>query len=136
MNHPLIFKIFILCNNIQMDIVNYKNSLATHVKQKTTIQDIIQKVLTIPEVTNLKNDVELIRYVANVIENVFSNEPIETKKAYVIQVLTAVHPMNDEELVLLGSTIEFLNKIGKVKARSFLKYISKTAYNWIVKKLG
>ena len=119
-----------------MDIVNYKNSLATHVKQKTTIQDIIQKVLTIPEVTNLKNDVELIRYVANVIENVFSNEPIEIKKAYVIQVLTAVHPMNDEELVLLGSTIEFLNKIGKVKARSFLKYKSKTAYNWIVKKLG
>ena len=62
MNHPLF--IFMLYNNIQMDIVTYKKSLATHVKQKPTIQDIIQKVLTIPEVANLKNDVELIRYVA------------------------------------------------------------------------
>ena len=134
MNHPLF--IFMLYNNIQMDIVTYKKSLATHVKQKTTIQDIIQKVMTIPEVTTLKNDVELIRYVANVIENIFSNEPMEVKKAYIIQVLTAVHPMNDEELILLGSTIDFLNNIGKVKARSFIKYVSKIAYNWIVKKLG
>ena len=63
-----------------MDIVTYKKSLATHVKQKTTIQDIIQKVMTIPEVTTLKNGVELIRYVANVIEIYFQMNRYKLKR--------------------------------------------------------
>ena len=119
-----------------MDIVNYKHALATHVKQKTTIQDIIQKVLTIPDISNLKLDIEIIRYVANVIENVFLNESFENKKSFIIQVLSAVHPMDECELKLLSSSIDFLNNIGKVKKQSVFKYISKTAYNWIIKKLG
>ena len=113
-----------------MDIVNYKHALATHVKQKTTIQDIIQKVLTIPDISNLKLDIEIIRYVANVIENAFLNESFKNKKSFIIQVLSAVHPMDECELKLLSSSI------GKVKKQSVLKYISKTPYNWIIKKLG
>ena len=134
MNHPF----FILCYDILyiMDIVNYKHALATHVKQKTTIQDIIQKVLTIPDISNLKLDIEIIRYVANVIENVFLNKGFENKKSFIIQVLSAVHPMDECELKLLSSSIDFLNNIGKVKKQSVFKYISKTAYNWIIKKLG
>jgi len=104
-----------------MEIVNYKNSLAIHVKRKINIQDIINKVLSIPDIATLKLDVELIRYVANVVENIFSNDTIEKKKTCIIQVLSAVHTMNEEEIKILSSSIDFLNNIGKVKGTKFVK---------------
>ena len=52
-----------------METVIFKNSLETHNNVENLVIDLTTKIRAIPNVLNLKLDIELTCYICNVIEN-------------------------------------------------------------------
>ena len=103
-----------------------KNSLMGEIKKSKTIQNIVANVQQIPEFQKYKNDLELIKYVCNLTENLIKEKKSGLmKKEIVITSLTKVFNLNEHEKKMLVDAIDFLCNNKKVKKLGLFK-------KWIV----
>jgi hypothetical protein len=103
-----------------------KNSLINEIKKSKTIQNIISNVQQIPEFQKYKNDLELIKYVCNLTENLIQEKKSGTlKKEIVITSLTKVFNLNENEKKMISDAVEFLINNKKIKKISIYR-------KWIV----
>ena len=118
-----------------METVIFKNNLNSHVIEQNLQSDLIAKINAIPNINQLKLDLELTLYCANVIENLVKKKNKINKKQLVINILSNVFPLTAEEQLLLGGQLDFLNTNKKIKALSTMKYIGRSVLAWVEKKL-
>ena len=68
------------------DIVEFKNTVALHIKQNKLVDDVIKTIKEIPNLESLRLDPELTKYICNVIKNTISKEE-ENRYVKIIYVL-------------------------------------------------
>jgi hypothetical protein len=117
-----------------MDSVIFKNNLNSHVIEQGIQSELIAKINAIPNITQLKLDLELTLYCANVVENIVKKKNKIDKKQLVVNILSNVFQLTFDEQFLLGGQLDFLATNKKIKALSSLKYVRKLIYSWFEKK--
>ena len=122
-----------------MDCIEFKNSLDNFVNENNLVLRICQKMNTIPNIQTLKYDMEVIKYIANVVENELAQHTDDEKKAVIVKVLKALflaQPFTDAETLTILSQITYLIKNKQIKKASYKKYIYKSVGQWICKKFS
>ena len=103
-----------------------KHSLMTDIKNVKTIQNIISNIQQIPEFQKYKNDLEIIKYVCNLTENLIKEKKSGLmKKEIVITSLTKVFNLTENEKKMISDAVEFLSNNKKIKKLGIYK-------KWIV----
>ena len=103
-----------------------KHSLMTDIKKAKTIQNIISNIQQIPEFQKYKNDLEIIKYVCNLTENLIKEKKSGLmKKEIVITSLTKVFNLTENEKKMISDAVEFLSNNKKIKKLGIYK-------KWIV----
>jgi hypothetical protein len=120
-----------------MDIVNvdYKHAIKNHLAEHQTFYDVKNTIQRIPEFQLLKMDDELTLFVCKVVENLVKKKNKIDKKALVIRVLKDLFQLNEDEIKIIEKSIEFLWNNGKIKKTSTIKYLKRSGFAWISKKI-
>ena len=122
-----------------METVVFKNSLNNFVNENSLVLRICQKLNAIPNIQTLKYDVEVIKYIANCVENELVSHSEDDKKTVIVKVLKNLflsQPFTDTETITILSQITYLIKNKQIKKVSFRKYIYKTIGQWICKRFS
>lgn len=118
-----------------MDIVDFKNSMSSFVKEGEIIAKIVEKVRALPDFGVMKFNLELIVYVGSILEHEIEGKSHEERKALIIKVLKMVFPTcTAEDVKIFESSITFLQENKKIKKVSTFKYITKSVANFFIKK--
>ena len=120
------------------DLVEFKNTLASHIKQNKIIDEVTEIITKIPNFMNLKMDPEVTVYVCNIIENLIKKEDKKeiSKLNLATLILTKVWNLEENELDAVIKQIQFLNNNGGIKKVSKSKKYGKYLKQWIIKKLS
>ena len=122
-----------------METVVFKNSLNNFVNENNIVLKICQKLGNLPNIQTLKYDLEVIKYIANVVENELINHNDDEKKIVIVKVLKALfvsQPFTEIETANILNQITYLIKNKQVKKTSYRKYIYKSVGQWICKRLS
>jgi uncharacterized membrane protein YheB (UPF0754 family) len=120
-----------------MDLVNPKNSLADHISVNTVKNNIVTKISSIPNYISLKYDLELIKYISNLIENMIPNKTKKTldKPSTIIDIMSSLFSLSDQDKSILSQSITFLMNNKHVKTSSMMKIVTTSVGGWIKKKI-
>lgn len=120
-----------------MNIVKFKNKLKKHAKIGDIINNVVLKLQTIPNYTELKNDLELLLYVCSIVENEIKQNKTRTvdKKEVVLNILTQLFGFSDEEKDLISKQIEFLHTNSLIKKITEVEKFGHSVLDWINKKV-
>lgn len=120
-----------------MEIIKFKNKLKKVAQIGEITTSIIQKVQTINNYSDLKNDLELLLYVCTIVENEIKQNKTKSihKKDIVIDIFHQLFNISDDEKDLFGKNIEFLHSNELIKKITDCEKIGHSVLNWINKKL-
>ena len=119
-----------------MEVIEFKGSLARHFCENTLIAKITEKILGIPAYANMKHDVQLVMYIANILENELGDAKTkEEKHALVKAILMPIFNYDAEDLGIIQNQLHFLHDNKKVKKLKTSSYIYRSCANWIAKKI-
>ncbi len=126
-------------NDSVFDLVSVKHSLASHEKENTICNKIVERLKNMPNVQLLKHDVELTLYVCNLIESAYNKKYVDNKKVdkkeMCIRILTLVHCLKPDEQPIIDKQIDFLYNNAKIKATSIFKKVRVYAMDWLNRRL-
>ena len=128
------------------DSIQLKNSLASSVQMSLTIEYLIKKIKMIPNFETLRNDPELLLFIANILKEIESNDRIKgnfksleiDKKQLIISAYTKVFNLNGTEISTLTKQYEFLEKHNKIVGIKYHKKVFKwlsDVFFYLVKRL-
>ena len=120
------------------NLIPLKNSLKNINDLATLKQMVICKVQSLPNYQTLKNDVELILYACNTLENCHVDLKASkiNKRQLIVSIFGELFNLNDEEKLTVSNTIQFLFDHGKIKQVKQVLVVANTIKNWIIKKFG
>jgi hypothetical protein len=120
-----------------MDLVDAKNTLADHIAVNTVKNNIVTKISSIPNYISLKYDLELIKYISNLIENMIPKNTKKTldKPSTIIDIMSTLFSLNDQDKSILSQSITFLMNNKHIKTSSTIKTVRRSVGGWITKKL-
>ena len=121
-----------------MDLVKLKNKLKNLDRLGELTKQITDKIHSMPNYQELKNDLEVILYVCTIVENEIKQNKTKSydKKQIVIDMLQRVFTYKPDELTFISKNIYFLHKNDLIKKVSDLEKAGNTVYNWFLKKFG
>jgi len=120
------------------ELVEFKNTVAAHIKQNKIIDDVVENIVKIPDFLKLKMDPEIVNYCCNVVENLIKKEDKKeiSKLDLVTSILIKAWDLKEEnELDQVIKQIKFVVNNNQVKKISKTKKYKKYIKDWIVKKL-
>ena len=118
-------------NDIFPDILNIfplKKKLLNHIKFNKAIQILSKSILQIPDVQRLRTNFDLVKRIADLIENFLFKSKSVDKKALLISTFQNVFKLNSAEISIISDFIEFIHSnklIKKLTTSQFLYYKSK-----------
>jgi hypothetical protein len=120
-----------------MDKIKENDKIKHLVKLAEISKGIIAKVQAMPDIHELKLDLDIILHICNIIENNIKQNETKSidKKKIVVDIIQKCTPLNPPEILILNKMIEFLHsnhlikKIGKVEKNGY-KFL-----NWAIKKI-
>lgn len=122
-----------------MDLVSFQNSLQDHNTTFSTVDQLVQKIQSIPNHQALKLDLELTLYVCKVVENVIgkkSNTSSIDKGNIVVTVFQAIFPtLTDDEIAYIKRQIQYFWSNKLIQRRGLLIKYGIFAFNILKKKL-
>ena len=121
---------FTQINPLKIQHLTLKNS-AKHVMLKNEIIDfIIKEIQKIPNYQEMKNNLELVRFICNMLENlIVNNDENIDKKQTVIDILTQLFFFNTgTDKLSIENQIQFLFDNGLIKKIATLKIIKKKLF--------
>lgn len=119
------------------DLLYLKNNMDKHNIYYSLLKLVTEKIRLIPNYEILKNEIELVLLVCNIIENIVkkNNKTKIDKKQLVIDIFTTVFG-NQIDILSLKITIDFLFNNKLIKQISLKKYIKSKSLYFIVKLTG
>ena len=119
-----------------MEIIEFEGTLARHYCEETLIAKITEKVLAIPNYGKMKYDVQLVMYIANVLENELGDKKTkEEKHALVKAVLLPIFSYDGNDLGIVQNQLHFLDDNKKVKKLKTSSYVIRSCGKWFAKKI-
>lgn len=109
-----------------MEHFKFKKKLKTLNKIGNLTKLLVEKIHDMPRFNEeLRNDIELILYICNIIENEFTQTPSKTidKKQIVIDILDKIFTLRAEEKTQLEKHIDFLHSNGQIKKVNYYEKI-------------
>jgi hypothetical protein len=132
---PPVDKYSTLLPNITSDILP-KNSLLDDIKTNKCIETVVNEINQIPDVGKYRTDLELIKYVSNLVENLITGKDNEKlKKNVIMSSFQKVFSLTQPEQKTVSDAIDFLITNGQVAKIPFSKMTLKHAGKWIAKKI-
>ena len=119
-----------------MNNIQFNNTVKSTALSSTVIDDIIKKVTSITNFNDLKNDLELVVYICNCVEQEISKDDKIDKKALVIAILVRLFNISDEEKITIGLQIEFILNNKMVKKITTSSKVFNYLCSWIIKRLS
>ncbi len=107
-----------------MEHFKFKKKLKTLNKIGNLTKLLVEKIHEMPRFNEeLRNDIELILYICNIIENEFVQTPTKTidKKQIVIDILDKIFTLRTEERVQIDKNIDFLHSNGQIKRVNYFE---------------
>ena len=99
-----------------------------HIKFNKAIQILSKSILQIPDVQRLRTNFDLVKRIADLIENFLFKSKSVDKKALLISTFQNVFKLNSAEVSIISEFIEFIHSnklIKKLTTSQFLYYKSK-----------
>jgi len=99
---------------------------------------IIAKVQAMPDLHELKLDLDIILYVCNIIENKIKQNETKSidKKKIVVDIIQKCTPLNPPEVLILNKMIEFLHSNHLIQKVSKIEKTGSKIFNWALKKIA
>ena len=119
-----------------MDLITFKNSLDDFVNEAELLIAITKKITALPNFASLRFDVELTKYVANVVENSFPKRTADEKKAKTKAILQAIFSYDVNEILIIDKQLIFLSDNKKIKKKGLIVKYGTKACNWLEKKFS
>lgn len=111
-----------LNKNFTIPDINIKNGLSEHFVTENIIKEVTEKVKTIPNYHLLKNEVELLKFICNIIENmILKNKKKIDKKDIVIKIFSLLFSLTEPDKENLSKLIDFLHQNKLIKRLSLKK---------------
>ena len=122
-----------------MEVIEFKNNLASFNQTETFIINAVKKICEIPNVATLRLDIELTTYICNIIENeiIYSKKKKSTdKKVIFFRIIQEIFTsLTDQEKKILSDQIEYLLENNKIKKIDAVAAWFKSVGLWIKKKI-
>jgi hypothetical protein len=121
------------------ELVEFKNTVAAHIKQNKIIDDVVEIITKIPDFAKLKMDPEIVNYCCNVVENLIKKEDKKeiSKINLVTTILIKVWDLKEEtDLDYIIKQIKFVVNNNQVKKISKSKKYKKYVKDWIIRRLS
>lgn len=122
-----------------MEHLKFHKKLKTLDKVGEISKVVVDKIHSIPRFNEeLRNDLELILHVCNIIENEFKQTPTKSidKKQIVIDILDKIFSLKPEEKQQLERHIEFLHSNNQIRKISYLEKIAFNLGAWCLRRFG
>ena len=99
---------------------------------------IIAKIISLPDLPDLKLDLDIILYICNIMENEIKQNSVKSidKKSLVVSILSKIHPHTPIELALLNKHIEFLHSNKLINKITKLEKSGSQLFQWALKKIA
>ena len=118
-----------------MDYHELKNSVKLHTKIETLRIQIINQIQGIPSYEKLKNDVELVAYISNVVYESLKDMKEEDKENFIVDTFVTIFQLSNDEVTALRKIISFLLENGHIKPLPFLAKLLKKTVLFIKKRV-
>ena len=124
-----------MSNNVVITDVGFKNTLKKHNLVFSLIEQVAEKIKSVPQFEKLRVEIELVKTVCLIVENMIpkknkkAKQPID-KKMLVVDALSAVFSYSDQEKGLIISLIDFLFTNDLIKRLPFHKLAKNYLIAW------
>ena len=118
------------------DIVEFKNTVALHIKQNKLVDDVIKVIKEIPNLESLRLDPELTKYICNVIKNTISKEEEKQicKTNLCATILINLFNLDDKEVDFVSKQIKYLENNKEIKKVAVSKKARRSMWGWVKRK--
>jgi hypothetical protein len=119
------------------DLVNFKNTIALHIKQNKLVDDVTNIIKEIKNLEELRLDPELTKYVCNVIQNTITKEEEKQicKKNLCATILISLFNLDEKEVNAIDKQIKYLENNKEIKTIKNSQKIKKSMWAWFKKKI-
>jgi len=116
--------------------LKFKNSLALRVKIETIKNSIIEKLKVVPNINDLKLNVELTLFICRCIETEIKKKHKIQKKDLFFEIISSIFSnLTRDDNAILEQQIQFLHDNNSITKSTIKNYIANSLYNWIEKKI-
>jgi hypothetical protein len=118
---------------MNLEIIKPKNSLKNFQTESLLIQDIVLKIKQIPSFNELKNNVDLVEHILQLIVNNVSPKLKINVMDVAIKIISSLFTLDSNEIKVLEKLIDYLIERKIIKKKGNLKYIWSNV-KWFIKK--
>ena len=120
-----------------MDKIKENNKIKHLVKLTELSKSIVAKIQAMPELQELKFDLDIILYICDIIENNIKQTETKSidKKQIVIGILQKCHSFSTADLVILNKMIEFLHSNHLITKITKIEKTGNKILGWALKKI-
>lgn len=118
--------------------VQLDNTLKKEIKVHKVKEALEQQLRGIPNVMDYKLSVQVTSLICNMIENSFRSNKTKyriDKKEVVIQILTSIFALTEEEQKIADKQVEYLHASNQINAIPLYKIIGLNLLTWVKKKV-
>ena len=118
-----------------MEGLSFKNTISRQLKREKLKKNIIEKLNEIPDLQNLKMDIELALFVCRCIESEVKKDDKIVKKDLFIEIIQSIFNLNRDETSAVEKQLEFLHENNKITKSKIVKYIINSVSSWFSRKI-
>jgi hypothetical protein len=115
--------------------LKFKNSISRKLKREKLKKDIIEKLNQVPDLQNLKMDIELALFVCRCIETEVKKEDKIVKKDLFIEIIQVIFSLNRDEVLVIEKQLEFLHENNKITKSKIINYVCNSVADWFSRKI-
>ena len=121
-----------------MDKIKESDKIKHLNKLSELSKSIVARIQAMPDINELKLDLDIVLYICNLIENnIKQNEGKSIdKKKIVVDIIQKCTPLNAPELLILNKMIEFLHSNHLINKISKIEKTGGKLFNWVLKKIA
>ena len=113
-----------------------KHGLSTHFIFHDLVNVLVTKIKEIPKFEELKLNIELTLLCCNIVENSVKKKTKVDKEKLVVESLTQIFTLNEDEQKTIKNHIEFLHTNKRIVKIDEVKKFFTSVGDWFVKKFG
>jgi len=115
--------------------LTFKNSINRKLKKEKLKRDIIEKLNQVPDLQNLKMDIELALFICRCIETEVRKEDKIVKKDLFIEIIQSIFNLNRDEILIVEKQLEFLHENNKITKSKIINYVCNSVKDWFNRKI-
>ncbi len=111
--------------------IRFKGSLEKHVMKNKIIECVADQLSkSIPQIVTLSKDLELLKLIANIIENIVCKKHKVDKKELVLEIVKKLFPLlSEQDLAVISDNIEMLHFNKLIKKVPFWKKVRRYIFD-------